>query len=337
VRVLVTGGAGYVGSVLCRILVDEGFDVTILDRFFFGRESIEEFADQVRLVQGDTRWIDPSVLRGVDAVIDMAALSNDPVGELNPKMTLEINHRARVGVAKLARKLGVGRYLLASSTSVYGLKKATCTEKTRVHPLTTYAKANVLWEQDTLPLANKKFCVTALRQSSVYGISKRMRFDIAFNNMVLSLFKGQKLPIMRDGTQRRPIIHIKDTCRAFLSVLNADPELVNAEVFNSGSNDQNFQIFELARTAAKSVGVPFRYEWYGSPDFRSYNVSFDKIRSVLGFRPEFTPKDGAREVFKGLKTGTITADEKTVTIQWYKRLQEFQQIVRDVELRGRIL
>jgi nucleoside-diphosphate-sugar epimerase len=336
-RVLVTGGAGYVGSVLSRMLLEEGYDVTILDRFFFGRQSVEEIADQARLVKGDIRWVKRSVMSGVDAVIDMAALSNDPVGELNPAVTLEINHRARVRVAKLAKKSGVGRYLLASSASVYGLKKEVCTERTRVHPLTTYAKANVLWENDTLPLANRRFCVTALRQSSVYGISKRMRFDIAFNNMVLSLFKGEKLPIMRDGTQRRPIIHIQDTCRAFISVLNADPEVVAGQVFNSGSNDQNYQIFELARMAARSVGVPFRYEWYGSPDFRSYTVNFDKIRTTLAFKPKFAPKDGAREVFNGLRRGTIASDEKSVTIQWYKRLQEIQELVKDVELRGRIL
>jgi nucleoside-diphosphate-sugar epimerase len=319
------------------MLLDEGFDVTILDRFFFGRQSVEDISDRARLVQGDIRWADSSVLRGVDAVIDMAALSNDPVGELNPEMTLDINYRSRVRMAKLARKHGVRRYLLASSTSVYGLKKRVCTEGTRIHPLTTYAKANALWEAEALPLANRKFCVTALRQSSVYGISKRMRFDIAFNNMVLSLFKGEKLPIMRDGSQVRPIIHIKDTSRAFITVLKADPEVVNGQVFNAGSNDQNFQIFELARMAAKSVGVPFRYEWYGSPDFRSYTVNFDKIRTTLGFKPKFAPPDGAREVFNGLKKGTITSDEKTVTIQWYKRLHEFQRLVHDVELRGRIL
>lgn len=336
-RVLVTGGAGYIGSVLSGMLLEEGFDVTILDRFFFGKESLAPISDRIRLVKGDIRWVDSSVLRGVDAVIDMAALSNDPVGELNPGMTLDINYRARVRMAKLARKKGVRRYLLASSTSVYGLKKRVCTEQTRVHPLTTYAKANALWERDALPLANRRFCVTAIRQSSVYGISRRMRFDIAFNNMVLSLFKGQKLPIMRDGTQVRPIIHIKDTSRAFLTVLTADPSLVNGQTFNAGSNDQNYQIFELARMAAKSVGVPFRYKWYGSPDFRSYTVSFDKIRTVLGFKPKFAPPDGAREVFNGLKRGIIDSGEKTVTIQWYKRLQEFQQLVHDVELRGRIL
>lgn len=336
-RVLLTGGAGYVGSVLAGMLLDEGFDVTILDRFFFGKESLEEVVDQVRLVKGDTRWVDSSIMRGIDAVIDMAALSNDPVGELNPETTLEINYRARVRMAKLARKKGVRRYLLASSTSVYGLKKRVATEQTPVHPLTTYARANALWEAEALPLADRRFCVTALRQSSVFGISKRMRFDIAYNNMVLSVFRGQKLPIMRDGSQVRPIIHIKDTSRAFITVLKADPELVSGQVFNAGSNDQNYKIFELARMAAKSVGAPFRYEWYGSPDFRSYTVSFDKILTTLGFKPKFAPPDGAREVFNGLKNGQIKADEKTVTIQWYKRLQEFQSIVRDVELRGRIL
>jgi nucleoside-diphosphate-sugar epimerase len=336
-RVLLTGGAGYIGTVLTPMLLDEGYDVTVFDRFFFGTEGLREVEDRVRLIKGDIRWADPSILRGIDAVIDMAALSNDPVGELDPKTTLEINHRARVRMARMAKRRGVSRYLLASSASVYGLKKEVCAETTRTHPLTTYAKANVLWERDALPLADKKFCVTALRQSSVYGVSKRMRFDIAYNNMVLSVFRGQKLPIMRDGSQCRPIIHIKDTSRAFITVLGADPELVNGEVFNSGSNDQNYRILDLARMAAKSVGAPFRFEWYGSPDFRSYRIGFDKIRSVLKFKPRFTPEDGAREVYKALKNGSLVPDEKTVTIQWYKRLAEFQKIVHDVELKGRIL
>lgn len=336
-RVLVTGGAGYIGSVLTGMLLDKGFEVTVLDRFFFGRQSIEEYQDRIRVIQDDIRWVDPAELRGIDAVIDMAALSNDPVGELDPKITLAINHKARVRIAKIAKKKGAQRYVLASSCSVYGFQKAVATEATPVHPLTTYATANVLWENDTLPLAGPKFCVTALRQSSVYGFSKRMRFDIAYNNMVLSVFKGKKLPIMRDGTQRRPIIHIKDTCRAFLAVLEADPGLVNRVTFNSGSNDQNFQIFELAKLASKSVGAPLRFRWYGSPDFRSYRVNFDKIRRTLGFKPKFTPKEGAREIFEGLENGTIKDDERTVTIQWYKKLREMQETLRDVEIGGKLL
>ncbi|MGA8303729.1 MAG: SDR family oxidoreductase [Thermoplasmata archaeon] len=336
-KVLVTGGAGYIGSILTPLLAKEGFDVTVYDRFFFGKGGLAGLEDRIKLIRGDIRWIDSSTLRGIDAVIDLAALSNDPIGELDPKLTLQINHQARVRIARLAKRAGAQRYLLASSCSVYGFQKKTATEETPVHPLTTYAKANALWERDALPLASRKFTVTALRQSSVYGLSKRMRFDIAFNNMVLSVFRGKRLPIMRDGKQRRPIIHIRDTSRAFLSVLTADPDLVRGEVFNSGSNDQNFRIYDLAKTAAESVGVPFRFEWYGSPDFRSYDVNFDKIRRVLGFKPKYTPRDGAREVFRALKSGALQADDRTITIRWYQHLQELLETVREVELRGRIL
>jgi nucleoside-diphosphate-sugar epimerase len=336
-KVLLTGGAGYIGSVLCRMLVKEGYDVTVLDRFFFGRESLSEIEDRVKLLRGDIRWVDSSVVRGIDAVIDMAALSNDPLGELDPKLTLEINHVARVRLAKLARRAGAQRYILASSASVYGLQTGIATEETRVHPLSTYARANALWERDALPLASRKFVVTALRQSSAYGLSKRMRFDIVFNSMVLNLFHGRILPIMRNGQQQRPIIHVKDTSRAFMSVLDAAPDLVSGEIFNSGSNDQNFRIFNLGQTAAKSLGLPFRFEWYGSPDHRSYEVSFDKIRKVLGFKTKFTPRDGAREVFHTLKTGALKADERTITLDWYRRLQEMLETVREVAMNGRIL
>jgi nucleoside-diphosphate-sugar epimerase len=336
-RVLLTGGAGYIGSVLCRMLVKEGYDVTVLDRFFFGQESLADIKDRVKLLRGDIRWVDSSVVRGIDAVIDMAALSNDPLGELDPRLTFEINHKARVRLAKLARRAGVQRYILASSASVYGIQSGIATEQTALNPLSTYAKANALWERDALPLASRKFVVTALRQSSAYGLSKRMRFDIVFNSMVLSLFKGEVLPIMRNGQQQRPIIHVKDTSRAFMTVLDAAPDLVRGEIFNSGSNDQNFRIFDLARTAATSVGRPFRFKWYGSPDTRSYEVGFDKIRKVLGFRTKVTPRDGAREVFHALKTGALEADERTITLVWYRRLQEMLETVQGVSMKGRIL
>lgn len=336
-RVLLTGGAGYIGSVLSRMLLEEGFKVTVLDRFFFGRDTLKGVEGRARLVRGDVRRVGAAALRGVDAIIDLAALSNDPVGEFAPDLTLAINYRARVRLAKLAKKSGVERYLLPSSCSVYGFRKVPVSERTRVHPLTTYAKANVLWEKAVLPLAGRRFCVTAFRQASVYGVSPRMRFDIAFNNMVLQVYKGEKLPIMRDGTQQRPIIHIKDTSRAFISVLEADPETVNGEIFNSGSNDQNFRIFELAKTAARSTGAPFHYRWYGSPDFRSYWVNFDKIRKTLGFRPKFTPRDGAKEIHQALSRAEIADEPRTITLDWYKRLEEMQRTVRAVELDGRIL
>jgi len=337
-RVLVTGGAGYIGSTLLRLLLEKGYDVVCLDRFFFGYDSIKDIEDQIRVVKDDVRWFDPSILNGVDAVFDLAALSNDPTGELDPQKTLDINYKGRVRVAKLAKKHGVKRYVLASSCSVYGFQEGILTEQSGVNPLTTYAKANVLAEKEVLPLADNSFIVTVLRQATVYGFSYRMRFDLAINGMTLSLFKNGKLRIMRDGTQWRPFVHVKDTSRAFIEVMEADSEVVNSQIFNVGSNDQNFQIFDLAKLVAESCGLPFVYEWYGSPDKRSYKVSFDKIANVLGFKPKFTPKEGAREIFDALKDGKLNGDDpKTITVKWYKHLLEMQRFIRDVEIDGVLL
>jgi nucleoside-diphosphate-sugar epimerase len=337
-KVLVTGGAGYIGSVLVRLLLEKGYDVIVLDRLFFGIDPLKEIEDRIKIVKDDVRWFDPSILNGVDVIIDMAALSNDPSGELDPQKTLEINYKGRVRVAKLAKKHGVKKYILASSCSVYGFQDGLLNENSPANPLTTYAKANVLWESETLSLADKSFCVTALRQATVYGFSYRMRFDLAINGMVLGLFKNGKISIMRDGTQWRPFVHVKDTSNAFIKVIEAENDIVNGQIFNVGSNEQNFQIFPLAKLIADSIGVEFNYEWYGSPDNRSYRVSFDKIKNVLGFKPDYTPKEGAKEIFNALKEGRVNPDNlRTKTVEWYKYLLEIHRLVKEVSIKNTIL
>ena len=337
-RVLVTGGAGYIGSVLVRMLLERGYDVTVLDRFFFGKDSLKDIADQIKIVKGDIRWVDESILDGVDVVMDLAALSNDPSGELNPDWTMEINYQGRVRIATLSKKKGVERYILASSCSIYGFQEGILDENSGVNPLTTYAKANHLAEQNVLPLADKSFIVTALRQATVYGFSYRMRFDLAINGMTLGFFKNGKIPIMRDGTQWRPFVHVKDTSKAFIMTMEADKELVNGQIFNVGSNDQNYQIFQLAKLIAESIGIPFKYEWYGSPDHRSYRVNFDKIHKTLEFTPDYTPREGAREIYSALKDGTLDPnDMRTITVKWYKHLLHMHDFLKEIELNGRLL
>jgi nucleoside-diphosphate-sugar epimerase len=337
-KVLVTGGAGYIGSILSRLLLEKGYTVTCLDRLFFGTDSLKDIMENISIVKDDIRLFKPEILRGHDAVLDLASLSNDPTGELDPQKTLEINHKGRVRVASLSKKYGVTRYVLASTCSVYGFKEGILTEESSLNPLTTYAKANVLAEKETLPLAGKSFSVTALRQATVYGYSPRMRFDLAINGMVLGFFKNGKIPIMRDGKQWRPFVYIKDTANAFIKVLESDPELVTGQVFNVSSNEQNMQIYELAKLVAESIGLPFNYEWYGSPDTRSYRVSFDKIKETLHFKPNYTPKDGAKEVFTALKEGKLNADDpRTITVQWYKHLLEMQTLIKSTEINGVIL
>jgi len=338
VNVLVTGGAGYIGSVLSRILLEKGYNVTILDRLFFGTDSTKEIADKITLIKDDVRWFKPEVFKGIDAVFDLAALSNDPSGELEPEKTLDINYNGRVRVANLAKKYGVKKYVFASTCSVYGFQEGIITEESGLNPLTTYAKASMMAEKEILPLADKTFSATVLRQATVYGFSYRMRFDLAINGMVLGYYRNGKIPIMRDGKQWRPFVNVKDTSNAFIKVLETEPELVSGQIFNVGNNEQNIQIFDLAKLVAEACNLPFNYEWYGDCDTRSYRVSFNKIKDTLNFKPQTTIKKGAKTVFDALNEGRLNPDDpRMITVKWYKHLLEMHQFLKDTEIDGVIL
>lgn len=339
-QVLVTGGAGYIGSILIPILLDRGHKVKCLDRFFFGMETLDNAQSNanLELIKDDIRWFDPGILKGVDAVMDLAALSNDPSGELEPSKTFDINYLGRVRVAKLSKEHGIERYILASTCSVYGFREdMILDEKSPTNPLTTYAKSNLKAEKDVLLLSDQNFSVTVLRQATVYGLSPRMRFDLAINGMVLGLYKNKKIPVMRNGDQWRPFVHVKDTSKAFLTVMESPKDKVNGEVFNVGSNDQNCQILALAKIIGESLPISLQIEWYGSPDKRSYRVSFDKIHRVLGFEPNYTPKEGALEVYEALKSGKVTDSIKTRTVEWYKHLLGIHALVKSIEIKDTIL
>ncbi|MBI2078693.1 MAG: SDR family oxidoreductase [Euryarchaeota archaeon] len=337
-HVLVTGGAGYIGCVLTELLLERGYRVTVLDRLFFpGTLAHLEGNRRLRVVRDDIRWVPASIMKRVDAVFDLAALSNDPAGDLDPKRTLEINHKGRARIARLAKRAGVSRYVLASSCSIYGFQEAVVDERSPIHPLTTYAEANGLAEKSNLALASERFTSTALRQATVYGLSKRMRFDLAINGMTLALFKEGLVKVMRDGTQWRPMVHIRDTSRAFVRVLESEPGKVSGEIFNVGSEDQNLQVLPLARRLSEALGIPFKEAWYGDPDHRSYRVSFRKIRERIGYATEVTPEDGAREIYAALKAGTVTDGPMTRTVEWYKSLLAYQGILDNVVMRHRVL
>jgi nucleoside-diphosphate-sugar epimerase len=291
------------------------------------------------LVKDDIRWFEPKILEGVDAVIDLAALSNDPSCELDQAKTYDINFLGRFRVARLAKEYGVGRYILASSCSVYGFREDDIflNEESPTNPLTTYAKCNLLAEQNILPLAGPKFCVTVLRQATVYGLSPRMRFDLAINGMVLGLFKQRKIPVMRDGKQWRPFVHVRDTSKAFVAALESEADKVNGQVFNVGSDEQNYQILPLALMIGEALSVPFDIEWYGSPDARSYRVGFGKIARVLNFRANFTPKEGAREIYDALSEGRVQDSLKTKTVEWYKYLLNTYALLKEVLVKDTVL
>jgi nucleoside-diphosphate-sugar epimerase len=337
-QVLVTGGAGYIGSVLSELLLERGHEVTILDRFFFG-DTIADLRRNPRLraLQDDVRWCPATVLRGIDAVCDLAALSNDPAGELDPEKTLAINHEGRARICRLAKEAGVRRYVLASSCSIYGFQDQVVDETSAINPLTTYAVANRRAEEATLALASDDFSVTAVRQATVYGLSRRMRFDLAINGMTLALHNSGKVRILRDGTQWRPMVHIRDTSHAFITVLEADPAKVNGEIFNVGSDDQNLQVRPLAERLCGALGLEYVEDWYGDPDHRSYQVSFKKIGQRLGYATCETPESGAREIFAALKQGALTDGPTTRTVEWYKSLIQWHATLKGVVMRDVVL
>ena len=224
-RIAVTGGGGYLGTSLVPLLLEKGHEVMVVDRFFFGTEPLDGLRNHPRLqlLREDIRWVDGSNFTGVDAVIDMAALSNDPAGEIDPWMTFDINYLGRARIARLAREARVPRYLLTSSCSIYGFRDGSLDESTPPNPLTAYARANVLAERDTLPMADETFCPTALRFATLYGLSGRMRFDLAINGMVAGAVRTGKIPVMKDGTQWRPFLHVRDAARALARTGRNEP------------------------------------------------------------------------------------------------------------------
>jgi len=338
-QVLVTGGGGYIGSVLVKRLLKEDYKVKVLDRFFFGKDTLSSVSKNknLKLIQDDIRWFDPKILKNVDIVMDLAAISNDPAGELNPKMTMEINHKGRARVAKLSKESGVKRYILASSCSIYGFRDGSLDEKSPINPLTTYAKANRQAEISAKKLSDDKFTATMLRFATVFGLSPRMRFDLAVNGMVLGFYKNKQIPIMRDGTQWRPFIDVKDVAQAYVTVINAPKEKVNGEIFNVGSNNQNYQILQLAKEIARAINIPFKKQWYGDPDSRSYQISFKKIKDTLGYKTKFSVANSAKEIYNALKSGKTTDSIKTKTVEWYKYLLDAQKITNSVVLNNKIL
>ncbi|MDQ7839625.1 MAG: SDR family oxidoreductase [bacterium] len=328
--VLVTGAGGYIGSVLARMLLEEGRTVIAVDRFLFGPTL--PMHERLRIVTEDVRHLEIGHLEGVDAVVDLAALSNDPAGELDPELTWQVNHRARVRVARLARAAGVRRYVFPSSCSIYGFQDGLLDETSPPNPLTTYAKANLQAESDILSFTGDRLCVTVLRQATVYGLSARMRFDLAINGMVRGLYLTGTIPVLQDGTQWRPFVHVRDTCRAMLLALEAPAEHIDGQIFNVGADEQNCQILPLARGVAEALGLPFQFEWYGLPDHRSYRVSFRKIHEVLGYQPTHSPADGATEVHEALRSKQVDPhDPRTITVGWYRHLAERGAFLKRLE------
>jgi nucleoside-diphosphate-sugar epimerase len=335
--VVITGGSGYIGSVLSQLLVEAGYQVRILDRFFFGDTIPANI--HIEKIKVDSRSLSIDLLEGTYGVLDLAAISNDPAGELDPVKTLDINYRARRRLQELASEAKVERYILASSCSVYGFQEGILDETSPVNPLTTYAEANIRAEDSALDLLNRgtDMGITLFRQATMYGLSPRMRFDLAVNGMTLGMWQNGSIPLLRDGKQWRPMIHIRDTSKAFIAALAAEKEKVNGERFNVGSNEQNYQIIQVAELVALGLEKRFEFEWYGEPDHRSYQVNFDKIKHTLGFSPDWTADKGAAEIASALQSGELEFNEMSKTVNWYSKLLEWEKIIHELSIDNKIL
>ena len=332
-NILVTGASGYIGSILTPMLLKSGYNVRAIDRFFFG-DNLPKHKNLVKIF-ADTRELKKTHFENIDAVIDLAAISNDPSGDYFKKETYAINHLARYNCAKLAKKNKVKIYILPSSCSIYGFSNNVVNEKSKVNALTSYAKANYLSERDILPLASKNFCVTVLRQATVFGYSPRMRFDLAINGMSEGAYNTGKLPIMRNGNQIRPLIHVKDTSRAMIFLLKQKYNKINKQIYNVGSKECTKSIKQLALIVKKNI-KNIKFQWYGDPDHRSYNVDFSKINS-LGFRTKYDLNYGVSEVIKKLKEGKIRKDKRSITLEWYKLLEEMRPYVINSHLNSKVM
>ena len=332
-KVLVTGTEGYLGSLLAPLLMQEGHEVVGLDTGYYKAGWLYNGVPLTpKTINKDIRRIEASDLQGVEAVVHMAELSNDPTGQLAPHITYDINHEASVRLARLARDAGVRRFVYTSSCSVYGVATdGLVTETSALNPQTAYAECKTLVERDVRPLASDDFSPTFLRNATAFGASPRMRFDLVLNNLAGLAWTTREIAMTSDGSPWRPLVHALDICKAIACTLAAPRDAVHGEIFNVGATEQNYRVRDIAEVIAKEFrGCALSFGPPGA-DTRSYRVSFEKIHERLpGFSCEWDAARGARQLRELFQR--ICMPEETFQFRGYTRLKQLEHLLRTRQL-----
>jgi nucleoside-diphosphate-sugar epimerase len=340
-RILVTGHKGYIGTVMVPMLLGAGHDVVGLDSDLFRQSTFAPGIHDVPELCVDLRDVARAHLEGFEAVIHLAGLSNDPLGDLNPQLTHDINHAASVRLAGLAREAGVSRFLYSSSCSSYGAAGDNLVDETaELSPITVYAISKVRVEADVAQLATDRFSPTFLRNATAYGVSPRLRFDLVLNNLVAWAYCTGRVHVKSDGSPWRPIVHIEDIGRAFLAALSAPREVIHNQALNVGQSTENYRIRELAEIVREVVpGSRIDYAKDGGPDPRCYRVDFGKIWRLLPeFKAQWNARRGAEELYAAYRhVGLVLEDYEGPR---FKRIDHLKQLLAanrvDVTLRWKV-
>ena len=330
-KILVTGSDGYIGSRLVVRLLNQGHDVTGLDTGLYRDGWLySDHRETVRTpttLNMDLRNVKTADLEGFDALVHLAELSNDPLGQNNPEVTFNINHKGSVNLAKMAKQAGVGRFVYASSCSIYGQALTEWVdESSPPNPQTAYAECKKRVEADVGPMADQNFCATFLRNATAYGASPRIRFDIVINDLCALAWTTKRIAMTSDGTPWRPVTHIEDICHAMECVLAADPKFVNGQIFNVGADSENYRIREIAEIIAGVIPGCEVTVGSSAGDTRSYRVSFKKIANGLpGFKAQWSAKRGAEQLYELFKR--IEMSPETYAFRAFTRLKQLRYLM----------
>ncbi|MGI9508477.1 MAG: NAD-dependent epimerase/dehydratase family protein [Geminicoccaceae bacterium] len=332
-RVLVTGNAGYIGSILVPMLEEAGHEVRGMDTCLFRDCALVQF-ELPPTLEVDIRDVTKADLEGVDAIIHLAGLANDPLGDLDPPATYEINHEATLRLAHCAKEAGVKRFLYASTCSVYGAAGDDFIDETsEPNPVTPYGRSKIMAERDLAPLADESFCPVFLRAATAYGVSPYLRFDLALNNLVAWAYTTQQVYLKSDGMAWRPLVHIRDIAQAYVVLLSAPDEVVRNQAFNVGDSDENYRIMDLAHIVKDGVpGSEMVMSEGASPDHRCYRVRCDKIRELVpAYKPNWTAMRGVDEVYQAILGSGLKAEDFEGA--QYNRIAHVRALINRGEIR----